>query len=153
MATTDTLMVMDDELQAQITQVRARVNTIDVNLRLFTEDEDPTPDKQDRTDYSEPVFEDYAAVSLTGEWTTPARDQAGVWVMTTDVYEFEIEAGEGGEDDDETIHGIFIEKDDRVICAGRLPVPVNLLVGGDPLRVRVVYVQYAALVYAQIVLA
>jgi len=146
-------MVMDDELESQINQVRTRLNTVDVNLRLFTEDEDPIPTKQDRTDYSEPVYEGYAAVSLVGEWTVPTRDQAGVWVTSTNVYEFEIDEGEGGEDDEETIQGLFVEKDDRVIAAGRLPVPVTLIPGGDPLRVRVVYVQYAALVYATIVLS
>lgn len=326
MATNDTLMVMDDELQTQLTDVRSRLNDNFVNLRLFTEDEDPTPTKQAREDYSEPVWGDYEEVSLAGEWTTPTRDQAGVWVMTTDVYEFSIPSGgapgpgdsegpnfpssvvddaavgsaawsnpgnatasddsrtsvsalpgtgthylkatgfgfaipdgstitgieveweryntanraadeavslvkggvvtgnnkagdagewpvssgneafqsygadddlwgetwtpadinasnfgcvlqanangevaiqafvdavritvhysEGaGDADDETIHGIFVEKDDQVFVAGRLPVPVTLTAGGDPLRVRVVYVQYAALVYATIVLA
>lgn len=146
MAVTDSLMVMDGELSDQIDNVRTRFNASGVELHLFTDDVDPTPEDVPG-DYTSPVFTGYAAIDLEDEWTEPARDLPGVWSMQTPIYTFEItDSG----DSPETIQGIRIESGGNLLAAGRLPAEFELSYGGSPLRIRVVYTQYAALVLVQL---
>lgn len=146
----DTLQVMDGELSDQIDGVHGRLNGGTTTLKLFTNDRDPDPEDE-TTDYTEATFDGYAAVDTTGEWSTPARESAGVWYTQTEIYTFEV-TDLGGVDTEE-IHGVYLVLSGAVVLAGRLPAPVTLSLGGAPLRIRVVYKQYAGLVLATIVLA
>ena len=143
MPTTELLQVMDRELEVQINAVHTRINA-ESELILFTNNRQPEPDDV-AGDYTQPVYAEYSPVDLTGEWTTPARDEAVVWTTQTEIYSFDPPTSGG----DVTIYGFAVFKDDDPIWALLLETPVVLTVGGDPYRLRVYYSQYSGLVHAE----
>lgn len=137
----DALCVSDDELHTQIDEAHSRWNASH-NLRLFTNDVIPTPEDE-YADYTEPTLTGYAAVDTTGEWTTPARDEPGVWSMQTEIYTF---LATDDEEEPETVYGGWIETGGEFVAAGRFAEPFEWD-HSQPLRIRVIYSQFAAPVF------
>lgn len=137
------LQVMDPELEVQITAVHARINA-ESELILWTNDFTPTPEDS-IGDYTQPVHGEYASIDLTGEWTTPARDEAGVWTTQTEIYAFGPPTSGG----DITIYGWSVLIDGDPVWSMRLDSPVTLVESGDPFRLRVYYSQYSGAVHAE----
>lgn len=146
MAIPDTIMISDSELSRQITELHTLLDA-GSTLRLFTDDADPDPETA-FGDLTEPTGDWYEPVDLAGEWTSPARDEMGIWSTQTEIYTFANAA-----DPDETITGLWVEKDGVLILSVKFATPVTLVAAGATLRRRVVYLQYAGLVLAQLVLA
>lgn len=139
----DLLQVMDRELERQIEEVHTRIDS-GSTLILFTDDRQPEPDDV-LGDYTEPVYAEYSSVDLTGQWTPPARDEAGVWTTQTEIYTF-LPPTSG---DPVTVYGWCVVYDDEPNWALKLETPVVLSVGGDPYRLRVYYSQYSGLIHAE----
>jgi hypothetical protein len=148
MAFTDNAMVTDTELAEQLGEVRVRVNVADVWLELFTDDHEPHPEDE-FLDFTLPTLDGYAAVELDGEWAAVARDEAGVWSMQTEIYEFEVDAEE---EDSELVYGFFVHIDGDVRYITRFDEPIEWSVM-QKIRIRVVWTQYAALVLKALVLS
>jgi len=153
MATTDTLWVMDGELETQLTDVRTRLNGAGAELRLFTDSDfdpdDPTNAEAVVADFTEPTLDGYEEVDLEDKWTEPARDEAGVWSMQTEIFTFTVDEAEEGTVD---VYGVWIKLSTDVLLFALFDAPVTWE-EGVPLRVRVVYTQYAALAFKVIVLS
>lgn len=148
MATTDNLWVMDPELEDQLTDVLTRINGSGATLRLFENDLTPDPETV-LGDLTAPTLDGYADVDLEGDWTSPARDEAGVWSSQTEIHTFTVDPAEEGST---TIYGVGIFVGTELKLAGRFDSP-QTWEDGSPLRVRIVYVQYAALTFKAIVLS
>lgn len=136
-----TLMVMDGELSSQIANVYTRFNSWGTMLDLYTNDFAPDPEAV-TGDFTVPTFTGYAAVALLDVLTDPARDEKGVWSFQSEIFTFEITESDEGP---VTIHGARINAFGTTIAAGRLVTPKELTYGGTPLRLRLVYTQYAGL--------
>lgn len=139
-------MVSDAELSRQLTELHTLLDA-GSNLRLFTDNFTPGPETV-FGDFTEPSGSWYAAVDLTDEWTDPARDEAGIWSIQTEIYTWANLV-----DADETIKGLWVEKGGELKFSAKFATPVTLTAGGATLRRRVVYVQYAGLVLAALALA
>lgn len=144
---------MDGELEAQLTDVMSRFNGAAATLRLFTDaDVDPedeaNPEKT-AADFTEPALTGYAAVSLDGLWTAPARDEAGIWSSQTEIVTFATDPAEAGNVD---VYGVMIHVATTLVAFALFDAPVNWSQAA-PLRIRVVYSQYAALTFKAIVLS
>lgn len=137
----DALCLMDGELETQITEIHSRWNSGHY-LRLFTDNREPTPEDLYET-FTEPTLTGYGFVDTSDEWTTPARDEAGVWSMQTEIYTFtatdELEEAQ-------LVYGGFIEEAGVVKAAGTFETPFSWD-SEHPLRVRVIYSQFAAPVF------
>lgn len=151
MATTDRLWVCDPEIEDQIINVMTRLNGAGAELRLFTDSDfttdDPTNPEAVTGDFTEPTLDGYAAADLEDVWTTPARDEAGVWSSQTEIITFTVDPAEV---DSELVYGINIVLSGETKVWALFPSPIEWE-DGVPIRVRVVYVQYAALSFKIIV--
>lgn len=135
------LMVTDPELLDQIEDVLSRFDGPDAELGLFISDTELLPETVVE-DLEEPSLDGYARKDLEDMWTAAARDEPGVWSAQTEIFTFEVdEAEEDGED----VYGAFILIAGELRAAGRFLEPFTWEVG-SPLRLRVIYTQYAALV-------
>lgn len=153
MATTDTIWLTDPEIETQLTAVQARYNAAGAELGLFTDtDVDPVGSLNPELvlgDFIEPVLTGYARVDLEGTWTAPARDEAGVWSIQTEIFTIAVDPAETGNVD---VYGVILILGGDLVAFGLFDAPFNWS-DGVPIRVRVVYTQYAALEFRLIVLA
>jgi len=140
MPTPKNQMLSDPEIERQIVEARDRYNAGAV-LRLFVSGS-PDPEMV-LGDFTEASYPGYAEVDTTGDWTVPARDEAGVWSCQTEVYAFPVDEGEEGD----LIHGYLLEIAGEVLLAELFtdeagdPLPVQLSDEGQPFRLRVIYTQ------------
>lgn len=137
------LRINDRELLLKITEVHTRLDD-DSDLGVYLTGFTPASD-DDLADYTEPAHGEYARVTLDGLWTTPARDEAGVYSTQTEYVEFQPPTAGG----DQVVAGWFLVHDGEVHYAAPLDEEFTLTIGGAPLRLRIVLSEYSGHTHAE----
>jgi hypothetical protein len=145
MALTDQIWVTDVELETQMGQIRTRFNGSGSTLHVFTDNDftadDPTSPEVVPADFTELTVDGYSAIDLEDTWTAAARDEAGVWSMQTEIFTITVTAES---EDTEDAYGIWVQLSTDVLIWALFDAP-QTVADGQPLRVRLVYTQYAVL--------
>lgn len=127
-------IIANAELLEILTTFREKWNNDPAGLlHLFVNDFDPTPASVPG-DFVEATYEDYAAISMLGSLSTPAKVEEGHYESVTSLLSFP-EPGSGPAIE---IFGAYVTRNASMLAASRFASPRTVEPGGGvfPLRVK-----------------